>query len=65
MERIESLKADVVIPDKRNRSMQREIDRDLYADRNQIERLFNRLVQYQRVARSMRRRRAITQLSSM
>lgn len=50
IERIDSLKADVVIPSKRNRRVQREIDLNLYADRNKIERLFNRLKHYRRVA---------------
>ena len=42
--------ADVVIPPKRNRTEPREYDRNLYADRNKIERLFNRLKHYRRVA---------------
>lgn len=44
------LKPDVMIPSKRNRKQQREIDRNLCADRNKIERLFNRLKYYLRVA---------------
>lgn len=48
--RIDSLKAEVVIPSKRNRKQHREIDLNLYADRNKIERLFNRLKHYRRVA---------------
>lgn len=47
---IELLGAEVVIPSKRHRLEQREIDLNLYADRNKIERLFNRLKHYRRVA---------------
>jgi transposase len=39
-----------VIPSKANRIAPREHDRNLYADRNKIERFFNRLKQYRRVA---------------
>ena len=42
--------AKAVIPPKRNRSEQRAYDRNLYADRNKVERLFNRLKHYRRVA---------------
>lgn len=42
--------ATVVIPSKSNRVEPRELDRNLYADRNKIERFFNRLKQYRRVA---------------
>ena len=41
---------DAVIPSKANRLEQRLIDRNLYADRNKIERYFNKLKQYRRVA---------------
>ncbi len=40
----------VVIPPKSNRTVQRDYDANLYADRNKIERFFNRLKQYRRVA---------------
>ena len=50
IEQVELLKAEVVIPGKRNRLQQREIDRNLYAGRDKIERLFNRLKHYRRVA---------------
>lgn len=40
----------VVIPSKRNRVAPRAHDRNLYADRNKIERFFNRLKRYRRVA---------------
>lgn len=42
--------AEVVIPPKKNRSEPRDYDRNLYADRNKIERPFNRLRHYRRVA---------------
>ncbi|WP_157580375.1 IS5 family transposase [Rudanella lutea] len=41
---------DAIIPSKVNRVEQRVIDENLYADRNKIERYFNRLKQYRRVA---------------
>lgn len=41
---------EVVIPPKRNRLDQRPYDENLYADRNKIERFFNRLKGYRRVA---------------
>lgn len=47
---IELLGAEAVIPGKRHRLERRDIDRNLYADRNKIERLFNRLKHYRRVA---------------
>ena len=50
IEQITLLEAEVVIPSKRHRKVQREIDLNLYADRNKIERLFNRLKHYRRVA---------------
>ena len=40
----------VVIPPKRNRKVQRHYDRDLYKERNRIERFFNKLKQFRRVA---------------
>jgi len=43
-------KIEVVIPSRRNRLIQREIDRNLYCDRNKVERFFARLKQYRRVA---------------
>ncbi|MBY2945262.1 IS5 family transposase [Rhizobium leguminosarum] len=42
--------ADVVIPPKRNRKLQRHYDADLYNERNRIERFFNKLKQFRRVA---------------
>lgn len=42
--------AEVVIPPKRNRKLQRPYDADLYKERNRIERFFNKLKQFRRVA---------------
>lgn len=49
-DRIENRGTEVVIPPKRNRKVQRPYDRDLYKERNRIERFFNRLKQFRRVA---------------
>jgi putative transposase len=50
VERIVAAGAAAVIPPKKNRKEQRSYDANLYADRNKIERLFNRLKHYRRVA---------------
>ena len=56
VEQIEAAGAEPVIPPKANRTEQRAYDANLYADRNgrtvhgPIERLFNRLKHYRRVA---------------
>lgn len=42
--------AEVIIPPKRNRKVQRSYDIDLYKERNRIERFFNKLKQFRRVA---------------
>lgn len=47
---IASLSAEAVIPSRKNRRQQREIDRELYKDRNKVERFFNRIKHYRRVA---------------
>ena len=47
---VEVREAEAVIPSKRNRKEQREIDENLYKDRNKVERFFNRLKHYRRVA---------------
>ena len=49
-ERIAERGAAVVIPPKRNRKVQRAYDRQLYKERNRIERFFNKLKQFRRVA---------------
>jgi len=40
----------IVIPSKRNRQFPRTLDKELYKDRNKIERFFNRLKHYRRIA---------------
>ena len=49
-ERIAEAGAEVVIPPKRNRRVQRDYDADLYKERNRIERFFSKLKQFRRVA---------------
>ena len=50
IEQIEATGAEAVIPPMRHRRVQRPYDRNLYADRNKVERLFGRLKHYRRVA---------------
>ena len=50
IEFIESKSAVAVIPPKRNRKIQREYDKELYKNRNQVERFFNRIKQFRRIA---------------
>lgn len=40
---IEALEAEWVIPSKKKRTTQRQVDTNLYADRNKIERFFIRI----------------------
>ncbi len=47
---IEQSGAQAVIPPKANRLQQRAYDENLYADRNKVERFFNRLKHYRRLA---------------
>jgi putative transposase len=47
---LDTMGAKVVIPPKRNRRDQRKYDADLYKERNIIERFFNKLKQFRRVA---------------
>lgn len=42
--------AEVVIPPKSNRKDARSFDKDLYKERNMIERMFNKLKHFRRVA---------------
>jgi transposase len=42
--------AQAVIPPRENRLEQRDYDKDLYKERNQVERFINRLKQYRRIA---------------
>ena len=48
--KIESQGAQAVIPPRSNRTVQRPVDWNLYKDRNLVERFFNRLKQFRRVA---------------
>lgn len=50
VDKIVEMQATVVIPPKRNRKDQRPYDADLYKERNIIERFFNKLKQFRRVA---------------
>lgn len=47
---ITQINAIAVIPPKSNRIIQRDYDKVLYKDRNLIERLFNRLKQFRKIA---------------
>jgi putative transposase len=47
---LEELGIEAVIPAKKNRLEGRSIDENLYKDRNKVERYFNKLKQYRRVA---------------
>ena len=49
-ERIAGAGTEVVIPPRRNRTYRRAYDADLYKERNRIERFFNKLKQFRRVA---------------
>jgi len=42
--------AEVVIPSRANAKVPRSIDENLYKDRNKIERFFNRIKHYRRIA---------------
>lgn len=48
--KVAELGAIAVIPSKSNRKIQREYDRELYKERNQIERTFNKLKHCRRLA---------------
>ena len=47
---IEALEAEAIIPSKKNRAIQRELDTNLYADRNKTCRFFGRIKHYRRIA---------------
>jgi putative transposase len=49
-DRIAEAGSRIVIPPKRNRKIQRHYDSELYKERNLIERFFNKLKQFRRVA---------------
>ena len=50
LEILQQAEVDIVIPAKRSRLEPRPIDENLYKDRNKVERYFNKLKQYRRVA---------------
>ena len=50
LEYLKAQKIEAVIPPKANRKEQREYDRHQYKDRNLVERFFNRVKQFRRVA---------------
>ena len=50
IETIQNTGAKVCIPPKRNRITQRDYDKDLYKERNQVECMFGRLKEFRRVA---------------
>ena len=47
-----------VIPPRRNRKVRYRYDRQLYKQRNRVERMFGRLKDYRRIARALRSQRA-------
>jgi len=49
-EKITGQGSEIVIPPKRNRKVQRPYDTELYKERNLVERFFNKLKQFRRVA---------------
>ena len=50
VERVGGLKAEAVIPSRKGRKQPREHDRELYKERNKVERFFGRIKHYRRVA---------------
>ena len=50
VEAIQKMGAEAVIPPKKNRKVLREYDEHLYKERNLVERLFNKLKNFRRVA---------------
>ena len=53
---IEAREAKAVIPCRKNRKEQREIDENLYKDRNKVERFIGRIKHYRRIGHAMTRR---------
>jgi transposase len=47
---IEKMGGEAVIPSKKNRIQERSYDKNLYKERNMVERLFNRLKNWRRIA---------------
>jgi transposase len=50
VEKVEAKGANVVIPSKSNRKVLREYDKEIYKERNKVERFFNRIKQFRRIA---------------
>lgn len=50
VEAVESKGAQAIIPPKSNRKVQREYDKEIYKERNKVERFFNRIKQFRRIA---------------
>ena len=50
LEKVKEIGASAVIPPKSNRKMQRKYDKELYKKRNLIERAFNQLKRFRRIA---------------
>lgn len=50
VEYVTAKSAVAVIPTRNNRNIKREYDKETYKNRNQIERFFNRLKQFRRIA---------------
>ncbi len=50
IEAVEGMGAIVVIPPKSNRIIQRDYDTELYKERNIVERMFNKLKHFRRIA---------------
>ena len=50
VEHVRGLGAEPVIPSKKNPKEQRAVDRELYKDRNKVERFFGRIKHYRRLA---------------
>ena len=50
LELVKALGAEAVIPPKKNRKVQRVYDKNLYADRNKVERFIGRIKHYRRIA---------------
>ena len=50
VEQIEQVEAEAVIPSRKGRKEPREHDAELYKERNKVERFFNRIKHYRRIA---------------
>jgi transposase, IS4 family len=50
LEYVATPKAEAVIPAKKNRKVGRPLNRELYKDRNKVERFFGRIKHYRRIA---------------